>query len=95
MEIFGKKFDVALLSFNDKSTQGNPYREVIFTTEGEVYHYVYSGGPTMALSQVHKENRKTGNLDEVYSPWKNIPNGSYYEEIGRRLSVESRTNPTK
>ena len=88
MKIFGKEFDVALLSYEDKSTEGNPHRKVSFTTGGEVYHYFYSGSPMMALSSVVKEDRETGESEEVYSPWKHTPNGFYYEEIGRRLSVE-------
>lgn len=89
MKIFDKEFDVAILKYEDKSIKDNTHRSVVFTTEGEVYHYLYSGGPTMCLSSVRKENRATGKMDEVYSPWKHIPNGAYYEEIGRRLSIDN------
>lgn len=91
MKIFDKEFDVAILSFEDNSIEGSPNRKVTFTTGGDVYHYCYSGGGTMALSSVVKENRKTDKIEEVYSPWKHIPNGGYYEEIGRQLSIEQRT----
>lgn len=90
MTVFDKEFDVVLLNFEDNSTPGNPDRHVTFTTGGEVYHYRYVGCPSMALSSVTRENRETFKHDEVYSSWKYIPGGSYYEEIGRRLSVESR-----
>lgn len=85
IKIFDKEFEVNLLSFEDNSTTGNPYRKVIFETGGEIYHYCYSGGAMMALSSVVKENG-----EKVYSPWEYIPDGSYYEEIGRQLSLEQK-----
>jgi hypothetical protein len=88
MKIFDREFDVALLHFEDKSAKGSTDVNVTFTTGGVVYHYRYCGGPTMALSSVVKDNTQTGKTEEVYSSWEHIPNGSYFEEIGRRLSVE-------
>lgn len=85
MKILDKDFNVELISFEDKSTKGDTYRKVIFKADGEVYLYTYAGGRPMTLSSVVKD---TG--EEVYSPWKHIPNGSYYEEIGRKLSIQQR-----
>ncbi|MDX9847445.1 MAG: hypothetical protein RBT74_10735 [Tenuifilaceae bacterium] len=91
MKVYDKEFEVELLSFEDNSSNGSIFRKVSFTVRGELYHYTYSGGAMMALTAVVKENRETNNCDEVYSSWKHIPDGSYYSEIGRRLSVEHRT----
>lgn len=81
MKIFDKQFKVELISFEDKSTKEKTYRKVIFKADREVYHYIYEG----TLSYVVKD---TG--EEVYSPFKCIENGSYYEEIGRKLSIQQR-----
>ena len=91
MEVFDREFEVALLSYDDKSKPGNPDVNVSFTTGGEVYHYRYAGSGGCALGYVWMENRQTFQRDIVYSPWKHIPEGSYYEQIGRTLSIEQRT----
>lgn len=85
MKILDKNFNVELISFEDKSTKRDTYRKVVFKVDGEVYHYTYAGGRPMTLSSVVKD---TG--EKVYSPWKYIPNGAYYQEIGRKLSIEQR-----
>lgn len=85
MKILDKDFNVEFISFEDKSSKGYTGWKVIYKVDGEVYHYAYIGGRSMMLSCVVKD---TG--EEVYSPLKYIPNGSYYEEIGRKLSIQHR-----
>jgi len=89
MKIFDKEFKVELIEFEDKSIAGNPCRSVTFKVDNETYFYNYGGGPAIALSSVHKIDEK-GIKHEVYSCWKHFPNGSYYQEIGRILSIEKR-----
>ena len=95
MDVFDRSFDVILLSIEDNSTIGNPNRLVKFRINSDVYEYYYSGGHTMALGSVVKINNETNEKEIVYSPFKYIPNGSYYEEIGRRLSLTQHDNTCK
>ena len=88
MSVFGVPFEVKLISQEDRSTKDYTDKKVVFSANGETYHYAYSGGGLMKLSSVHDDD-----LNEVYSPWRHIPNGSYYEEIGRRLSVGIHITP--
>ena len=91
MKIFDKEFDVALLSFERE--EGNTH--VSYTTGGEVYSYNYSSSPSMAVCEVLKKNKITRKWEQVYSSFKHIPQGSYYQEIGRQLAVECRNQQSK
>lgn len=94
MKVFDKEFEVALLSKEDKSNGSSIDRRVVFTTNGEVYHYEYGGSKNMCLSSVYVEDRENeGKLKQVYSSWRHIEGGSYFEEIGRRLSIDKREAP--
>lgn len=89
--VFGKTFNVTPIELVDKSSNGNVDRTVKYIVDGEVYTYKFCGGGTMALGSVNKITLD-GSYEEVYSAFKHIPNGSYYEEIGRQLSIELKTS---
>lgn len=89
MKIFDKEFDVKLIEYADMSKPQNPHTVVKFLVDGEMYIYTYTGGGLMALGYVNKIDEH-GYMTPIYDPFKHIENGSYYEEIGRQLSISQR-----
>ena len=90
MQVFDKPFEVEFISCVDQSSPNFPNVTVKFKVEDEIYYYTYKGSISQAFSSVMKENKATKKIEQVYSAYKHIENGSYYDEIGRRLSVEHR-----
>ena len=90
MNVFDKVFDVEFVDYKRFFSRGETTTTVIFRVLEREYRYVYQVTPLSGLGFVYGEDGA-----EVYSPYRLIPGGSYLQEIGRRLSVESRNQTNK
>lgn len=86
MSVYDKEFLVTPVFRKATNIDNHTKKEVLFLVDGEVYTYTYYSDPQMGVSEVYKRS-EDGAVSQVYSSFKRIDQGAYYQEIGRRLSI--------
>lgn len=80
MKVFDREFHVNFISFDKIESTSHKETRVVFSVENRGYIYSYIATPGQALAYVHSDG------NEIYSPFQHLEGGSYFVEIGRRLS---------
>lgn len=88
LTVFGREFTVESAHYEDRSNFDQYIdRRLYFRVDGQDYEYAYTGTKSQALAYVWRIE-PDGREVQVYSPYADLENGSYLQELGRRISVE-------